>query len=343
MELLDHYLEAVRKHLPWQGQDDILAELRANLEAQLEDKEAAMGRPLTKEEMEQWLKQIGPPILMASRYQKQQYLIGPAVFPVYWYVLRLTLAWCAVIYTIAKVVEAAAKGLGVSAMASAVLGLPWVLLINAAIVTLVFAVLEQVSSRFPGKCGFVGAGPAWTKGMVSPFEASPNGKAKKRSYASALGEVIVGMVFFAWLLLIPHYPFLWLGPGAWYLATLPYKLAPVVWPFYWCIVVIDGFELVWKMVDLVRGAWQEPKRVRHIAMRLLSLVPLGVLLSAPNHALFLLKDPAADAAAHGAQLASANEGVHLAIAVAFAIVVLQLLWLVGRMGLERWRTRVAAK
>ena len=48
MELLDRYLEAVKKHLPWQRQDDIIAELRANLEAQLEDKEAGLGRPLTR-------------------------------------------------------------------------------------------------------------------------------------------------------------------------------------------------------------------------------------------------------------------------------------------------------
>ncbi|HEY1901143.1 MAG TPA: hypothetical protein VGG56_01855 [Terracidiphilus sp.] len=52
MEFLDRYLEAVKKHLPWQRQDDILAELRANLESQLEEKEEALGRPLTQAEAE---------------------------------------------------------------------------------------------------------------------------------------------------------------------------------------------------------------------------------------------------------------------------------------------------
>ncbi len=46
MELLNRYLEAVKKHLPWQRQDDIIAELRANLESQLEEKEDGLGRPL---------------------------------------------------------------------------------------------------------------------------------------------------------------------------------------------------------------------------------------------------------------------------------------------------------
>lgn len=103
MELRDRYLEAVRKHLPWRGQDDILAELKANLESQLDEKESELSRSLKNEEAEAWLKELGPPIQMAGRYQRQQFLIGPAVFPVYWYILRLTLVWCSTIYILAKI------------------------------------------------------------------------------------------------------------------------------------------------------------------------------------------------------------------------------------------------
>lgn len=342
MELLDQYLEAVRKHLPWQGQDDILAELRANLEAQLDDKEAELGRELTNEEAQEWLKRLGPPIQMAARYQRQQYLIGPAVFPIYWYVLRLTMAWCAAIYAIAKAVQIAASGLGAGAVIDAVLGLAWVLLITGAIVTLIFAIIEQVGLRGAGKCTGVVKQPAWMNGMTPPFEQAPGAK-KKRSYASAVAEVIFGCLFFVWLLLIPHYPFLLLGPAASYLATLPYELAPVWWAFYWCVVAINGVELIWKTVDLARGAWQGPQRARHLVQQSLSLIPLGVLISAPDGALFLLKNPAADAAAHGAQVAAANGGIHLALAVAVAIVVLQLAWSAIRIGMEGWRRRVAAR
>ena len=124
MELLDRYLQAVKKHLPWERQDDIIAELRANLEAQLEDKETELGRPLTKEEAEQWLKQMGAPIQVAARYQRQQYLIGPALFPTYSYVLRLVLTWSTVLYVIAKVMEVAAKGSGGEALLGMALALP---------------------------------------------------------------------------------------------------------------------------------------------------------------------------------------------------------------------------
>ena len=61
MDLLDRYLQAVKKHLPWKRQDDILAELRANMESQLEDKEAELGRPLTQGEAEDWLRKMGSP------------------------------------------------------------------------------------------------------------------------------------------------------------------------------------------------------------------------------------------------------------------------------------------
>src|SRR5271154_5747200 len=99
MELLDRYLESVRKYLPWQRQDDIIAELRANLESQLEDKEAELGRPLTTAEAEAWLKQIGPPIQVAARYQPQQYLIGPSLFPIYLYVLKFASLLALLIYS----------------------------------------------------------------------------------------------------------------------------------------------------------------------------------------------------------------------------------------------------
>jgi hypothetical protein len=117
----------------------------------------------------------------------------------------------------------------------------------------------------------------------------------------------------------------------------------VWWTFYWLVVSINIFELAWKIAVLARGAWQRPpNRARHLAMHALSLAPLSVLLAAPKHVLFLLKNPATDAAAHGATVASANKGVLQAVAVLVAIIVLQLLWGIGRAGLDAYRKRRAA-
>jgi hypothetical protein len=356
MELLDRYLQAVKKHLPWQRQDDIIAELRANLEAQLEDKEAGLGRPLSKEEAEEWLKQLGAPIQVAARYQRQQYLIGPALFPTYSYILKLVLTWATVIYVIASVVTIAAKGMGVEALVGislvhVALRLPWIWLINAAITTLIFVVVERAAPRFPGKFHALGAltgsmaGPMtaqWSPLDLPPVGVDDGDWVKPRTFTRALLHVLSGVLFLAYVLLVPHYPFLLFGPGEQYLRSLPYQLAPVWWTFYWWLVAMNAFELVWKIVDLARGAWQRPKnRAKHLAMHALSLIPLGVLLTAPNHALFLLKNPA-DAAKLGGALAAANKGVFLALTIAFAVVVLQIVWGIVRASLEAYRKRVAA-
>jgi hypothetical protein len=351
MELLDRYLQAVKKHLPWQRQDDIVAELRANLEAQLEDKEAELGRPLTKEEAEEWLKQIGSPIQVAARYQRQQYLIGPAIFPTYSFILKLVLTWATVIYAIANAVTIAASNQGGEAVLRAALRLPWIWLINAAVVTLIFVVIEQTRVHFPEKFGALGpmagsmAGPMtaqWSPLDLPPIGAGDGDWAKPRSFTRALLEAFSGCLFLAYVLLVPHYPFLLLGPGVWYLKALPYQLAPVWWTFYWWLVSINALELAWKIVDLTRGAWQRPRnRARHLAMHALSLIPLGILLAAPEHKLFLLKN-SADAAKLGGALAAANKGVLQALAVVVAIVVLQLVWMGVKMGLEAYRKRVAA-
>lgn len=356
MELLDRYLQAVKRHLPWQRQNDIIAELRANLEAQLEDKETDLGRPLTKEEAEEWLKQIGSPIQVAARYQRQQYLIGPALFPTYSYILKLVLAWATAIYVIASVVTIAAQGMGVGALAGislahVALRLPWIWLINAAITTLIFAVVEMSGARFPEKFGALGsmansiAGPMtaqWSPLDLPPVDLGDSDWFKPRSFTRALLQVFSGCLFLAYILLVPHYPFLLFGPGEWYLKSLPYQLAPVWWTFYWCLVAMNALELTWKIVELARGAWQRPKnRARHLAMHALSLIPLGILLAAPNHALFLLKNTA-DAAKLGAALAAANKGVLLALEIAAVVVALQLVWGIVRAGLEAYRNRVAA-
>jgi hypothetical protein len=347
MELLDRYLQAVRKHLPWRRQDDIIAELRANLEAQLEDKETELGRPLTKVEGEEWLKQIGSPIQVAARYQSRQYLIGPALYPTYSYVLKLVLGWATVIYVIAKVVSIAAQGWGVEAFAGVGLSLPWIWLINAGITTLIFALIERASLLFPEKFKALGslAAPAtapWTPLDLPSVDAGDPDWAKPRTFTRALLGVLSGCFFLAYVLLVPHYPFLLFGPGAWYLHSLPYQLAPVWWTFYWWLVAMNAFELAWKVVDLARGAWQKPKsRAKHLAMHALSLIPLSVLLLAPNHQLFLLKNPA-DVAKLGATLAAANKGVLTALTIAFAIVILQLAWGIVQAGLEAYRKRVAA-
>lgn len=341
MEILDRYLQAVKRHLPWLRQDDIIAELRANLEAQLEDKQAELGRYLTDAEIEAWLKQFGSPLQVAARYQSQQYLIGPAVFPIYWFALRLALGWCAVIYAIAKTVDIVANGLGGEAFLVAVLQLPWVLFMAAAVVTLVFAVIERSGAKIPEKFAAGAAiGNDWQQGIKSPFDAQLDDRKKPRTYANAVTEVIFESIGLVWLLLVPHYPYLLMGPGAAYLKAVPYQLAPMWWTFYWCIIVLNIVELAWNFVDLSQDKWQGPRRAQHLVKKVLGFIPLLVVLAAPGRVLVELRNPAD--ATHAATLTQINNGLYRAFEVIAAIVFLQLLWTIGRMSVEAYRRRLAA-
>jgi hypothetical protein len=346
MEMLDRYLQAVRRHLPWLRQDDIIAELRANLEAQLEDKEAELGRKLGDAEVEAWLKQLGSPLQVAARYQPQQYLIGPALFPVYRFVLRLAISWCAVIYAIAKTVDIVSNGLGSEAIIGAVAQLPWVLFINAAVVTLIFALLERSGAKIPEKFAQGAAmGNDWSFAAVPPMHSTFGGQFEKvkkpKTYAQAVIELIVEWIALVWMLLVPHYPFLLLGPGVIWLKVTPYQLAPVWWTFYWCIVVLHVVELAQHMFNLLHERWQGPNPAQHLTKKVLGLVPLLVVLAAPGRVLVILKNP--PDIAHSATLAQINNGVFRAFEVIAVIVVLQLAWTVGQMSVETYRRKLAAR
>ncbi len=334
MELLDRYLEAVKKHLPWKRQDDIIAELRANLEAQLEDKQEALGRPLTQGESEDWLRQIGLPRQVAARYQPQRYLIGPAIFGAYIHVLRTALLWAGMIYIVANVIQIAATG-GEAAQASWVLlGVPGLLFTVAAWVTLVFIVLEAVGRQFPEKMPkelqeLLGDSTKWSPAELPALEKAQAKGKRPRTYAMAVTEVVFGFLATGWLLLIPQNPYLLMGPGAAYLEASPFKLAPVWMTFFWSIVALNLLQAVWRWIDLIRDRWQHPGVVRKVVFKLGGLVPLVILLAAQPQACVLLKHPELDHERLGAALEQINTAIHRGFQIILAIVVLELAWEAG--------------
>jgi hypothetical protein len=348
MELLDRYLQAVRKHLPWERQDDIIAELRANLEAQLEDKEAELGRPLTAGEAEEWLKQIGPPRQVAAHYQPQRYLIGPTLFPTYWLVLKTVLFCLTIIFVIVSALQFAVEVPSGIALLQAVLRVPVVLIEATVWVTVIFAAMEFAAARSLKKRQSPAGYPVdWSPSTLPPVEEETASGKKPRGRAHAVAEVILIFLCLAWLLLLPQHPYLLIGPGAAYLHARgeyvsPFHLAPVWLQAYWWVVALTLLQLVWCCVDLIRGSRQQPRHALRVAMSALGLIPLGLLLSIGDHAYITLNDPALDQARYGAALHGINKGIFRGASILCAIAVLQLLWEAGRMGLNVYRKRAAA-
>ena len=344
MDLLDRYLQAVKKHLPWQRQDDIIAELKANLESQLEDKEAELGRPLTALEADEWIKQLGSPIQVAAAYQPQRYLIGPAIFPTYWYVLRLATLWCTVIYSIVSAVQIFSGGIANgNEVLEAVLRLPGALITTVAWVTLIFAVIEYGITHSQTKwVPMVPPAVAWSPGNLPSFVKDPVTGKKPRSFAQAVAEAVVEFFLLVWLLLIPGHPWVLLGPGALYLQGSPFQLGPVFMQFFWCVVALSVFQLGWRCLDLARGTWQNPRQAQKNVMQVVGLIPLVLLLTVPNHAAVVLKHPALDQVRYGVTLNTINQGIYRVALIIFVIALIQTIVDFVKLGISAYRKRVGA-
>ena len=98
MDLLERYLHALAKYLPAKSRD-VVAELRVNLQSRIDDQEETLSRPLNEAELTSILKDHGHPLLVAMRYHPQRYLIGPAIFPIYWRVLKIALPLSAALFS----------------------------------------------------------------------------------------------------------------------------------------------------------------------------------------------------------------------------------------------------
>src|SRR5215475_7932287 len=95
-ELMDRYIHSFQLMLPPNKMEDLAAEIRSNLESLAEDRAAELGRELSLAEMSAILKQHGHPMVVANRYRDKpgRGLIGPDLFPLYWFTLRaIFLVW----------------------------------------------------------------------------------------------------------------------------------------------------------------------------------------------------------------------------------------------------------
>jgi hypothetical protein len=333
MDLLERYLQAVRKYLPWTlsraRQDDIIAELRANYESQLEEREGDLGRNLTEGEMIDWLRQLGNPMQVAGRYQPVQYLIGPTLFPMYLYVLRLAAFWALIIGAGVSVilVWTGVPNSGTIAEAIFVRG-PAAVFSAATWVTIVFAVLEYIFAHYPDLLPRMdGINIDWSPSKLSPLEPTRSSARKQPTFAKFAAQVIFEWLFLGWLLLVPKYPFLMFGPGAWYAQLGPFRLAPVLWTFYWVIVAFNVIQVLWNTLDLTSGAWRKPSILKPLFFKAGGLLTIGVLLTAANHTFVFLKDPSAsDAAKYSDMLSQLNPSLYLGMQVVFLIIAIQFVW-----------------
>jgi hypothetical protein len=276
-DMIDRYLQAVGFWLPRNQKDDILAELSEDLQSQIEDREEELGRPLDQADLAAILKKRGRPVFVAGRFQPQHRLIGPALYPIYIMVLKIValfylLPWF-IIWLGIIVFDSVQSRLHISGGIGS-LGTLWTqAFIQFGIITLVFAVIDRVSAN---SCVF----DNWDPSKLPKLKTS---KAVKRG-ASAVAGMIFGIVGLIWLLAVPQFPFLILGPAAYALKAAP------IWASIFPLIVIRAVAgILENLIVLLRPqiTWLQP--VLHIATNAFTLWIISLLLPARTY--LLATDP----------------------------------------------------
>jgi hypothetical protein len=140
-DLVERYIAAVKFWLPAHLRDDVAAELADDIRSEIEEAEKAKGRPLTGDEVATILKARGNPLAVATRYQPQRSLIGPELFPLYIFVLKIVAVICFIPPVLAWFSRLVIDH---SAPVPGMISSPFnSLLVAFAIVTIVFAVIEH--------------------------------------------------------------------------------------------------------------------------------------------------------------------------------------------------------
>jgi hypothetical protein len=305
MELIDRYLQSVRLALPKAQQNDVIRELTDEILSQIEERETALGRPLTEDEQVALLKQLGHPMLLAARYRKQQYLIGPGIFPIYWTVLKLVLAIVLIGMAIAAV-SVAATGRGLGASIGVLAQYPMAAISTFAWITAVFAMIEYFGAKFK----FHDKWDPRTLPKLSKLEKRP-------STVQTAAGLFFGALFGAWWLVGLKHQFLIFGPGVAFV-----HFGPVWQTLYPVFVVAIVADVIRHSVALLRPGWEKGQFAFRMFFRAMNLVVLYFLLNAND--LIILGDgvdPKVQAAMKGL-----NQGLHLCVVVVAMIAVVQLIW-----------------
>ena len=268
IDLIDRYLQAVRFWLPKSHRhEDLIAELGEDLRSQIEERETELGHPIDDAEMSAILKRCGSPMMVAGRLGPQRHLIGPALFPIYEFVLKMVLLWILVpvfIFIVGPANLANGGGGWASAALETFADLWSGLFIAAGIITLVFAIIERTSAQ-------LGTEIKWDPLKLPPVRRDEH-KPSPLKAVCEFGFNIFGLV---WLLLLPKYPFLILGPAAAFL-----KAAPMLHTFYLPFLLLGAVALLRSGITLTQPQWDWFPLLSQLLHSVLVLILLRYMIEA---------------------------------------------------------------
>jgi hypothetical protein len=314
MDLIDRYVAAVGRQLPDRQAADIENELRDVLLSRQEEQEAALGRPLTRPEMEALLVGFGHPLTVAGRYRSIQHLIGPEVFPFWWAALKVMLAIVAGVYLVLIIIGVLTDQTP-SQFDRAVPSVWYVTVYLFGVITLVCMLIE----RF-GKTRVL---QRWT-----PRNLPPAG-GKRRSPFEVGAEMASDVVFIAWWAGLIHFGNLFRYPGG-----VWFDLAPVWATWHWPILGYFIAEFVANLIAMARPGWARGNAAILTARYLVGMAILMQIMRADHW----LEVTSPTMPPQALALLQTNVDLGMRIGIGFTIAAMGL-----RIALEWWRLRRALR
>jgi hypothetical protein len=268
MDLIDRYLESVRLLLPLDQRDDITAELRDVLVTRREEKAEALGRDLTRQEDEALLKEFGHPLTIAGRYGPQQYLVGPELYPVFIFVLRIVLACVVGAGLIAGLTQGVIVRTPAATAIKTAIGTIWTGgLVSVGIVTLIFAMLQ----RQPVRERMLGDWNPRDLPRVAP-------RRRPRWYDFVAGIVVQSIFALWWVGWARFEPMSIVSDHA----ELQVVFAPIWHALYWPVLALSAAIVVVNTIKLVAGERLRLVRVADMALQGGLLAFVAWALGAPR-------------------------------------------------------------
>jgi hypothetical protein len=272
MELIDRYLQAVGFWLPKKQKKDILAELEGDLKSEIEDREAGLGRNLDAAEIDEVLKRRGAPILVAGRYRPQKSLIGPVLFPIYQFVLKMVLffylvPWLA-IWLFAAIFIPSYRAAHPGPELLITLSSLWNIALTAfATITIGFAAAEWF--WIPGKLS----------GNWTPRKLPKVRDGLKIPRSNSIAEIVFGLLVLGWWLGMVTLPVIQIRDGL----KLFYPLGSVWQAFHGGFLIpvalVAAIDIVAAAVNLARPYWTRLRLgIRAAADGVMALIAAVVLL-----------------------------------------------------------------
>ncbi len=260
MSFIDRYIHEVGRHLPRKNRQDIQAELRSAMQDALEDR---YGADPSQEDVIAFLEEFGSPRTVASSYYPEgQYLIGPALFPLFRLVTSIALAAVVGAQILAWGVAIFIAGDPLSPL-NALAGLINSIPMTFGMVVIVFAVLQWFDVR-PGV-----EEEAWDPTDLPQLDTHHPVKRGERIFGLVIGTLIL-----AFLVFFPEYIGFITAPGGEFIAN------PVIPEYILWISLSLTAGIALDVYLLWQGRWSTATRLAKIGVNILSVVVLTLLVQA---------------------------------------------------------------